>query len=496
MNFLFILSDDQGFWSMGCAGNRDVHTPNLDTLAENGILFDDFFCASPVCSPARASILTGTIPSRHGVQDWLAKGHIDEDQLEPSLREHIHEDKIPDERWQYRWPKTMLKGDRAVDYIGPFKCYTEFLAEAGYNCGISGKWHVGNAGVPQKGFTFWRTLAMGGENYMYPVMLNDRTNQFELLDNVYVTDKITDNAIDFLDMQSPDKPFYLSVHYNAPHAPWDEIHHLKKYFDLFDGCEFNDFPLDEPHKWTGARYDNPEQLKKSYRYRQRGYCAALAGMDDNIGRLIAHLKATGLYEDTAIIFTADNGMAMGQHGIFGKGNGTFPMNMFETSIKVPTIISMPDRKKQRADAMLSHCDIMPTILDLIGAENPAADTLPGRSFAPLLRGEPFEQDADIIITSEYGNVRMIRTRRWKYIHRYPYGEHELYDLENDPGEYNNLYGGAEYSDLTADLKSRLDKWYAKYQDPSCDARVEPVTGLGQTGRPGLASNGRCSFTGR
>ncbi len=142
-NIIFILSDDQGAWAMGCAGNDELTTPNLDRLAVTGIRFENFFCASPVCSPARASILTGQIPSQHGVQDFLRAGNsrfLPEDRLE-------------------------------IEYLAGRRSYVETLAENGYDCALSGKWHLGNSGLPQLGFDYWNAHARGGGNYYRASMM-------------------------------------------------------------------------------------------------------------------------------------------------------------------------------------------------------------------------------------------------------------------------------------------------------------------------------------
>ena len=188
-NILFILSDDQGAWAMRCAGNEEMVTPNLDRLSATGIRFDNFFCASPVCSPARASILTGRIPSQHGVQDFLRAGNA-----------------------------TFLPNDGLeIDYIAGQPTYIELLAESGYECGLSGKWHIGHAALQRAGFSYWNVHAAGGGHYYEaPMIVNGERYQ----PDEYVTDVITDNALEFLNAQvGSDKPFSLNVHYTAPHAP-------------------------------------------------------------------------------------------------------------------------------------------------------------------------------------------------------------------------------------------------------------------------------------
>ena len=212
-----------------------------------------------------------------------------------------------------------------------------------------------------------------------------------------------------------------------------------------------------------------------------GYYTAIEHMDMGVGRIVDHLEKTGQLENTLICFTSDNGMNMGHHGVFGKGNATFPMNMFEESVKVPFIVSMPGTVPEGivSEAMLSHYDFMPTLLDFVGLNMPEDEKLLGQSFASLLRGEDFSGHEDVVIYDEYGPVRMIRTAKWKYIHRYVYGPHELYDLENDPGETNNLYGNEEYQTVSRELAVRLEKWFVKYADPEKDGAKQPVTGLGQ-----------------
>ncbi len=142
-NIVFILSDDQGAWAMRCAGNSDIITPNLDRLAEEGILFENFFCVSPVCSPARASIITGQIPSTHGVHDFIRKGNIDN----------------PAGGLGYNGK------DRPIEYLKGMPGYTGYLAKDGYRCGLSGKWHLGASATPQKSFEYWYAHGFGGGDY-------------------------------------------------------------------------------------------------------------------------------------------------------------------------------------------------------------------------------------------------------------------------------------------------------------------------------------------
>ena len=182
-----------------------------------------------------------------------------------------------------------------------------------------------------------------------------------------------------------------------------------------------------------------------------------------------------------------------------------PLNMFDTSVKVPCIFSFPGHIRAGAvsDALLSAYDFMPTLLDLLGIENPEANELPGRSFLPLLQeGSPQEYHEVITVFDEYGPVRMIRTKEWKYIHRYPYGPHELYDLAHDPGENFNLltenryfYHGPKFIERkAAEMKRQLDAWFVQYVNPAIDGRAEPVQGRGQLCRLGPDSEGKLTYS--
>jgi choline-sulfatase len=232
-----------------------------------------------------------------------------------------------------------------------------------------------------------------------------------------------------------------------------------------------------------------------------GYFTAVTAMDHNLGRLLDWLEAHSLSENTLIIFTSDNGMNMGHHGIYGKGNGTFPQNMYDTSVKVPAIMSHPSQIKAQlvSDVLLSHYDLMPTLLEYLGLEAPTRDNLPGKSFAGLLRGQVEGEDGDkasqeaVVIYDEYGPVRMIRNHEWKYIHRYPYGPHELYHLAVDPSEQQNLIGEAACQDKIIELKAGLEDWFARFVKPQMDGRHEAVTGMGQLGLAGLAAKGHNNF---
>jgi choline-sulfatase len=217
----------------------------------------------------------------------------------------------------------------------------------------------------------------------------------------------------------------------------------------------------------------------------------VTAMDFGVGRILEELETMGVRDSTLVFFTGDNGMNMGHHGIYGKGNGTFPQNMYDTSVKVPAIFRLPKRIPAGVLCrdLLSHYDFLPTLLDFLGIDNPLEEELPGRSFASLLRGRVLGEKP-VVVFDEYGPVRMIRSERWKYVHRYPYGPHELFDLKEDPEERRNLYGKHRYRKRIAQLKGELDSWFLRYVDPALDGSREGVTGKGQLGFAGLAGGGQ------
>lgn len=469
INLLFILTDDQGYWAMECAGNSEIRTPNLDRLAATGLRFENFFCASPVCSPARASILTGRIPSQHGVQDFLRAGNSN----------------------------IYGADDRAIEYLSGQTAYTDILSKRGYTCGLSGKWHLGYSEKPQKSFAFWDVHASGAGPYYNPPMIRDGKT-YQTSD--YVSDLITDNALGFLEAQKGEnQPFCLNVHYTAPHAPWGREHHPPELFeDYYQNCPFKSTPDEPMHPQQLSKTGSSGSLGFTEKERKEtlsGYFAAMTAMDANVGRLLDWLEANGLRENTLIAFTSDNGMNMGHHGIYGKGNGTFPPNMFDTSVKVPMLFSRPSHVPQGEviSSMHSHYDIMPTLLDYLNVENPDSDSLPGRSFSELLKGRALDGDDRVVVFDEYGPTRMIRTMTWKYVHRYPYGPHELYDLVNDPDERQNLIAKQKHQPIRESLQADLDAWFVRYADPQRDGSREAVMGRGQLDIVGPAAKGRKRF---
>ncbi|MDF2964035.1 MAG: sulfatase-like hydrolase/transferase, partial [Paenibacillus sp.] len=277
-NIVFIMADDLGPWAMGCAGNTEIYTPNLDRLAGEGMRFTNFFCTSPVCSPARASLLTGRIPSAHGIHDWIREGNV---------------------------------GEQAIEYLEGQLAYTELLADNGYCCALSGKWHLGDSLKPQKGFKHWYAHQTGGSPYYNAPMIR---NGELIKEPDYITDVITDDALRFIANYDGEAPFYLSVHYTAPHSPWVD-NHPQEYIDMYKDCRFESCPQEAAHPWS-LPSTVPADIKTRTKDNLQGYFAAVTAMDYNIGKILELLERMNLRENTLVCFTSDNGFNCGHHGFW------------------------------------------------------------------------------------------------------------------------------------------------------------------------------------
>lgn len=463
-NIVVVLADDLAIWALGCYGNDEIRTPNIDQLAADGVRFTDFYCTSPVCSPARASLLTGKMPSAHGVQDWIREGNGG-------------------------------PADRAVDYLAGHLSYTEILAENGYDCAISGKWHLGDSPRAQKGFTHWFVHPGGGGSYNdVPMFRNGELVQTK----GYLTDVIVDDAISFLDSRPcAERPFYLAVNFTAPHSPWVD-QHPQELVDSYGDCLFASCPQEPRHPWAMHRVmelDNSERNASpgrvvTVRDNLQGYFASVTALDAGLGRIRDALNRIGAASNTIVAFASDNGFNCGHHGIWGKGNATYPQNMYDSSVKVPLVVAIPGAAPggRVIDRMLSGYDFLPTLLELAGLADATPACLPGRSFADAVVGASATgEDLPVVVYDEYGPTRMIRNRRWKYIHRHPNGPHELFDLKNDPAERVNLLDDERLWDrpvessmvIANDLRGELERWFERYSHDRLDGRHQAVTGRGQ-----------------
>ena len=430
-NILLFLTDDHGAWANGCYGNREVRTPTLDALATLGTRFDNAYTPTPVCSPARACLLTGKTASQVGIHDWLQEAM-------PTV------------------------GER--DWLGGTRTLFDYLSAAGYHCGLSGKWHLGQSHLPPRGADYHLGLPgwQGSHNENYTYVRNGEL--VELAGNK--SGFITDHAIEFLDAAPAGKPFFLNIGYIATHSPYRQQEHDPQQTAKYENCPFDEIPPWAPHPWVKNEGGGNELSDEDLLDRYIGYYASVTEIDDNIARVIGALQARGQWENTIIIYTSDHGCAIGHQGFFGKGNSTRPLNMYEVSLRVPLIISGPGVEAQVVEEYVDHCDTFHTVCALAHVDLPADEIYAGESYAPLLRGERMPWDNTRY--GEYGDLRMIRDERWKLVWRYPAGPHDLFDLSLDPNEMENVFEANPQ--VAAQYKARLDEFYDRHD-------VKEFTGL-------------------
>lgn len=464
-NVLLLVTDDQGAWALG-SRMPELHTPTLDRLQREGATFDSFFCASPVCSPARASIMTGRMPSAHGVHDWIRPEAL----ARTASRERPHSPELLD--------------------VTDADTIAAMLSRDNYRCGMVGKWHVGSSDRAAEGFDYWYAHQLGGGPYYgAPIWRQDGTtglpadNAEPASEPEYLTDAITRRGLDFLDrhhLADDNRPFFLQVNWTAPHDPWFDDNHPSELTDLYTETDFPSVPQPELHHWF--RREHFQRATADRRGALTGYSAAISGVDRSVETLLHRLDERNELHNTIVIFTSDNGFSCGHHGIWGKGNATWPLNFWEPSIKVPFIVRWPDRVQAgHIDTeQASATSILETIAELTGT-TPREDPLrAGRSLAPRLLGTTAAESdpAPVVIYDEYGANRMIRTDRWKLIVRRE-GPMELYDLHEDPEEAHNLATDPRQTQKLQDLTLALTDWFTHHETATRSGWRTDIDGLGQ-----------------
>ena len=447
-NVLLIVADDHAPAAIGAYGARANRTPHLDSLAADGLRLDACFCTNALCTPARASILTGKYSHATGI-------------------------------------KTLAD---AIDHDAESTLGLWFRA-AGYQTALLGKWHLGHGGrADPQGFDYWNVLPDQGA-YFDPVTIEmgaRRTNRG------YVTDFLTDQALAWLARRKDEQPFFLYVGHKAPHDPFEpHPRHRDRYAEpLPEPLTLRDdlrersraaasstARIERMHKArhlpeaAPAELPAAERLAWNYQAYIRNYCRCVDALDENVGRLLAYLDAEGLRDDTIVLYTSDHGFFLGEHGWYDK------RFMYEPSLRIPCLVRFP---RGIAPAMTSSCmalnvDFAPTLLDWAGL--PLPDGLQGRSLRPLAAGQRpvgwrtalyyryWMHLAHFGIPAHYG----IRTERFKLIYYYGRAlgcrgavdrdtepEWELFDLEQDPHELHNRYGQPAYARVQRDLLARLN----------------------------------------
>ena len=473
-NIVFIISDDHAYQAISAYGGRLAEvapTPNIDRIADSGMLFTNCLVTNSICGPSRATILTGKYSHQNGFIDNTFGSQFDFNQ----------------------------------------QTFAELLQAAGYKTGVLGKLHLG--AKPSKGFDYIDILP-GQGSYYNPVFINEQ-GQYKL--EGYTTEIITEKAIQWMDsIKSDAQPFMLFLGHKSPHRPWQPgpneigmyegvtIPEPESLFDTYTGnrtvAAMNFMSISEAMKleqdlkitsgpqggftskqqktWDSIYGPINEKFNKEkptgkdltrfkYQRYMKDYLASVAGVDKGVGQVLDYLNASGLEENTIVIYTSDQGFYLGEHGWFDK------RWMYKESLRTPLLVSWPGKIKAgtRTDRFVSNLDFAETFLDIAQTEIP--EDMQGKSIVPILKGKTpenwreahyyhyYEHPSEHDVRRHYG----ITTDRYKLIHfYYDLDQWELYDLEKDPNEMQNRYGDTAYAEVQRELHDRLEILRTTYQD--------------------------------
>ncbi|HIK12241.1 MAG TPA: sulfatase [Oscillatoriaceae cyanobacterium M33_DOE_052] len=420
-NIVFFLSDDQNYRTMSSYGGKVIATPNMDRIANEGAMFLNAFVTNSLCCPSRASFMTGLYSHTHGV-----------------------------------------KRNNALS--SSQKVFTDYLRAAGYQTCFIGKWHMD--GTPPQ-FDFWLGFSGQGD-YENPKLLDFNG---ELVQQTgHMSDLLGDKAITYL-KQYRQGPFCLFVWDKAPHRPWTPAPRYEN--------ALTDVTIPEPPTFNTDYSGKPEAVRntdmrvetakppKTFQEWMKDYYRTLLSWDENIGRVLNTLDELGLTEDTIVIHSSDNGFFMGEQHFFDK------RLMYEPSIRVPLVFRYPRMVKPglKISEMVLNVDVAPTLLDIVGLSVP--DEMHGTSFKSLLeqqtvpwRSSFLYEYYDYPASHKVKPHRGVRTQQWKYIHFFEEPqEFELYALNFDPDETNNLVANPYYNDVVAEMRRELERLRRETNDP-------------------------------
>jgi len=450
-NIVLIVSDNQSQSLLGAYGNREIKTPNIDRLAAEGIRFSNAFAVNGVCSPSRATLLTGLIPSQHGLHVALPSD-ID------------------------------VAGWSAIE---EFRTLPQTLADSGYRTGLVGKYHLGMPQKPQLGFDYWVTFPSGHTTTFHDQTVIDNGSEYVV--HEHLTDFWTAKAIEFLSAQSKDKPFFLYLAYNGPymlpptvnmqpsnrHAgyyrqhppkmPQEPVHPFLKNWAQGLHAPTSLMLKEGTTAWTAI-----EALNN--RTAMINAASETTMVDDGVGSVMQKLRDMGMEENTIVIYTSDQGAAYGQHGLWGNTSWSFPFIVYNINMQIPLIIQFKGKMPAGIEAreFINQYDLFPTLLDYLDMHDRNIANTPGRSFAPILRGEPIDTWDDAAYF-EFVTVRAIRTPEWKYMKRLDEeGPGTLFNLGMDPDEHVNLIDKPEYADVVQELDRKLTGFFDRYADKRYD----------------------------
>ncbi len=461
-NIIYILADDLGYGELGCYGQQKIETPNIDKLAETGMRFTQHYSGSAVCAPARCNLLTGVHPGHafiRGNHEWGSRGDV----------------------WSYE----AMINDSTLEGQYPLPDSTitiaNILQDAGYVTGMAGKWGLGaphTNSIPTKmGFDFFigYNCQRIAHTY-YPVHLYKNENRLYLNNDTVKPHLGLEEGADPYDITSYSK-FNLNDY--APDVMQKEVlsfidENKDKPFFLYYATPIPHLPLQAPQKWVDhyvEKFGDEEPLVKAgyypHRYPRAAYAAMISYLDEQIGELVARLKELGIYENTMIIFTSDNGPTYLDADTkwfesarpFQTETGRTKGHLYEGGIRVPMIVSWPDKIKAGTETkhISAFWDVMPTFCDIAGTAAPVFTD--GISFLPVLSGE--EQQAHEYLYWEfagYGGQQAVRMGQWKAIRKdinKGNMEIELYNLDNDIREENNVE--AQHPEIVKTIREIMKK---------------------------------------
>jgi len=438
---LFILTDDQRWDAIGLAGNKFLKTPNMDRLGREGVYFKNAFCTTSLCSPSRASILSGRYSFSHGVTDNF------------------------------------------TEYPSGIASFPSTLQQQGYDTAYIGKWHMGEDNdEPRPGFNWFVTHKGQGKYYGTEFNLN---GQKRVTADGYYTTVVTDMAEEWMNRDHGGKPWLLMIGHKAPHSFYTPE---ERYRHAFDDVRINypetAFMLDDKPEWIrnrqttwhgiyGPLFDwrkkfpdaRPEAVK-DFEAMVHAYWGTLLSVDDSVGRLLTLLEKRGELANTIIVFMSDNGLLSGEGGMVDKRTAHEPSERIVQLVRFPGLTS-PQQPKIITQQILT-VDMAPSLLELCGVA--PITGVQGKSWVPLVKqGDPawrkswlyyYNYEKQFPYTP---NIRSIRTESWKYIH-YPHGDNtpdrhmaELYNIEFDPEERINLIGNPKYREILASLQAELTR---------------------------------------
>lgn len=434
-NIVFILTDDHRYDALGFMGHPFLETPHLDSLATNGAHLKNAFVTTALCSPSRASILTGLYAHRHGAVD----------------------------------NNNSLRSDLVL--------FPQRLQQAGYKTGFFGKWHMGgDSAAPQRGFDRWVSFQGQGEYWpdrrgtpaarggRKPPPMELNVDGQTVPQRGYITDELTDYALDWLKTVPGEQPFFLYLSHKAVHAEFVPAErHQGRYKDKslpmpasrMTHAHAPMWVQNQKNSWHGVDFAFHSALDVAEYYRR--YCETLLAVDESVGKVLETLRDRGQFENTLVVYMGDNGFGFGEHGLIDKRTA------YEWSIRVPMLAQCPSAIKPGTviNQVVANIDIAPTLLEFAGVTVP--EGLDGRSFWPLLKGDSIPWRSELLY--EYfwernfphtPTLHALRGDRYKYVRVQGLWDlDELYDLETDPGETQNLIFSKEHAPIVQMMNARL-----------------------------------------